>query len=168
MSKVLLAAILTIAFSIAGIFAINKMNLNENVVEENLLATTDPDESAGQLETPVEKAREEKQPEEELKPAEAKIEPVVKTNVEVKMFNHRTKEDIFFRPEGKVAKMFSKDGKLLWSKTLDGEVIGKAKQVDTYKNGKYQALFSTVATTYCIDILGRDVKGYPKKNSSSQ
>ena len=52
-------------------------------------------------------------------------------------------------------------GKLLWSKNLDGPIMGNITQIDTYKNNKLQMVLNTRETLYVIDRLGRDVENFP-------
>jgi len=53
------------------------------------------------------------------------------------------------------------DGKIVWKLNLGEKVISEVHTVDYYKNGKIQYLFNTEKHIYLIDLLGRDVEGYP-------
>ncbi len=57
------------------------------------------------------------------------------------------------------------DGTILWKKEIDGPPESDVKEVDYYKNRKYQYLFNTAEKIYLIDRKGRYVKGYPVKIS---
>ena len=52
-------------------------------------------------------------------------------------------------------------GKVLWKRNLDAAIVGEIYQVDYYRNGKYQWLFSTEGAIYLVDRLGRDVENFP-------
>lgn len=54
-------------------------------------------------------------------------------------------------------------GKLLWTKNLDGPIMGNITQVDIFKNNKLQMVLNTRETLYVIDRLGRDVENFPVK-----
>ena len=53
------------------------------------------------------------------------------------------------------------DGNIVWKLNLGEKVISDVHTVDYYKNGKIQYLFNTTNRIYLIDLLGRDVEGYP-------
>lgn len=52
-------------------------------------------------------------------------------------------------------------GKVVWKRNLDAAIVGEIYQVDYYRNGKYQWLFSTEGAIYLVDRLGRDVENFP-------
>ncbi len=53
------------------------------------------------------------------------------------------------------------DGNIAWKLNIGERVISDVHTVDFYKNGKIQYLFNTENRIYLIDLLGRDVEGYP-------
>jgi hypothetical protein len=57
-------------------------------------------------------------------------------------------------------------GKVLWKKPVKGLVNSPVYQVDRYKNGRLQYLFSTPSHLHLIDRNGKDVEGFPKRLSS--
>lgn len=57
--------------------------------------------------------------------------------------------------------LISAAGQRLWSRALDGPIMGDVHQVDRFKNGKLQMLFNTAGAVYMIDRNGKDVGGYP-------
>lgn len=76
--------------------------------------------------------------------------------------NHvNQKWDIAVSDEEHQLHYLSRQGELLWSKPLDGPILGEIQQVDRYKNNKYQLLFNTANKIYLVDRLGRDVEGFP-------
>jgi len=52
-------------------------------------------------------------------------------------------------------------GDILWKKTLDAPIVGEVQQVDFYRNGKLQYLFTTARSIQLIDRLGRNVEDFP-------
>ncbi|WP_062055545.1 hypothetical protein [Aquimarina longa] len=77
--------------------------------------------------------------------------------------NHRTKGmDIAVQDVENNLYLISDKGAIFWKKQIDGEILGEIKQVDIYKNGRYQLLFTTANTLYLLDRDGKDVKPYPK------
>ena len=53
------------------------------------------------------------------------------------------------------------DGNIEWKLNIGEKVISDVHTVDYYRNGKIQYLFNTENRIYLIDLLGRDVEGYP-------
>ncbi len=52
-------------------------------------------------------------------------------------------------------------GNIEWKLNIGEKVISDVHTVDYYRNGKIQYLFNTRNRIYLIDLLGRDVEGYP-------
>lgn len=52
-------------------------------------------------------------------------------------------------------------GKLMWTRELDGPMLGDAVQVDRFKNGKLQLVLNTAGRVHMIDRNGKDVEGWP-------
>ena len=78
--------------------------------------------------------------------------------------NHRTKEkDIIVQDYKNKIYLFSNMGKLYWKKNIDGNIIGKVKQIDLFKNGKLQIAFRTNKRLYILDRNGKNVKPFPIK-----
>ena len=78
--------------------------------------------------------------------------------------NHRTKEKDFIVQDFKnKLYLFSDMGKLYWKKNIDGNIIGKVKQVDLFKNGKLQIAFRTNKKLFILDRNGKDVNPFPIK-----
>lgn len=57
--------------------------------------------------------------------------------------------------------LISATGKLLWSRQLDGPILGAAHQVDRFRNGKLQLLLNSARSLYLIDRNGKDLGGFP-------
>lgn len=54
-------------------------------------------------------------------------------------------------------------GRVLWTRELDGPILGTVHQIDRFSNGKLQLLFNTAGTIQLIDRNGQDVQGFPVK-----
>jgi len=76
--------------------------------------------------------------------------------------NHNTgKEEILAQDANETLYLISGSGATLWKKKLDGPIVGEVKQVDFYRNGKLQYLFTSRNYIYLIDRLGRNVENFP-------
>lgn len=82
--------------------------------------------------------------------------------------NHNTKEkEIFVQDLNKNIYLINENGRKLWQKKLDEEIISDVYQVDFYKNGKLQYLFNTKSRIYMLDRNGNHVERYPVNLSSN-
>lgn len=78
--------------------------------------------------------------------------------------NHKTgAKDIFVQDDANKIYLISNTGKIIWTKQLQGKIIGKTHQIDVYKNNKLQLLFNTANKLYLIDRNGNNVEKYPIK-----
>lgn len=59
--------------------------------------------------------------------------------------------------------LYSSKGNLLFKKELNGQILGKIKQIDIYKNGRLQLVFATQSRLYVLDKNGKDVGVFPIK-----
>lgn len=72
--------------------------------------------------------------------------------------NHRTKQqEIVVQDQNNVLYLISTDGKVLWTKQLEGRIQGDIQQVDIYKNGKLQLAFCTNDQFLILDRNGDEV-----------
>ncbi len=72
--------------------------------------------------------------------------------------NHRTnKQEIVVQDQNNVLYLISTEGKVLWSKPLNGRIQGPIQQVDIYKNGRLQLAFCTNDQFMIVDRNGDDV-----------
>jgi hypothetical protein len=77
--------------------------------------------------------------------------------------NHITKtKEIVVQDSNHNLYLITNQGKVLWKKKLNGKILGEVKQIDLYKNGRLQLIFTTEKRLYVIDRNGRDVKPFPK------
>ena len=78
--------------------------------------------------------------------------------------NHVTKgHDIIVQDVDNMLYLISSSGNILWKKQLQGKVLGKIEQIDTYKNGRLQLAFATTNRLYVLDRNGNDVSPFPLK-----
>ena len=76
--------------------------------------------------------------------------------------NHNTRErEIFVQDTAHNVYLIGPQGRLLWERRVQGAITGDVQQVDAFRNGKLQLVFSTQSHIYMIDRLGRDVEGFP-------
>ncbi len=57
--------------------------------------------------------------------------------------------------------LFNRDGQELFRRSLTETIVGRPVQVDRYKNGNLQYVFSTNNFIYLLDRNGKDVEGFP-------
>ncbi|NOZ36349.1 MAG: hypothetical protein GXO80_13755 [Chlorobi bacterium] len=92
------------------------------------------------------------------------------TLIETKPFiviNHNTDEkEIVIQDVANKIYLIDKNGKILWTRQLDGKIISNIYQIDYYENKKLQLLFNTESKIYCIDRKGNWLEGYPVKLKS--
>ena len=76
--------------------------------------------------------------------------------------NHLTGEkEIIIQDQMNQIYLLSNAGLILWKQMLDGPLLSEVYQVDYYKNGKFQFLFSTRDRIYLLDRNGNPVEKYP-------
>ncbi|MBO0321624.1 ribonuclease HII [Muricauda sp. CAU 1633] len=72
--------------------------------------------------------------------------------------NHRTnKQEIVVQDQNNVLYLISTEGKVLWTKQLEGRIQPPIQQIDIYKNGRLQLAFNTNDQFMIIDRNGDDV-----------
>lgn len=78
--------------------------------------------------------------------------------------NHYTREnEIFVQDLNHKIYLINKVGRILWKLQLNEKITSEIYQVDYYKNGKLQLLFSTKSKLHVIDRNGNYVERYPVK-----
>jgi hypothetical protein len=76
--------------------------------------------------------------------------------------NHYTSDnEVFIQDLNSKIYLISPNGKVLWTKQLEGKIMGGIHNVDYYKNNKWQILFNTKHNLHLIDRNGNNVTGYP-------
>jgi len=78
--------------------------------------------------------------------------------------NHYTQEnEIFIQDLNNKIYLINKVGRILWKLQLNEKINSEIYQVDFYKNGKLQLLFSTENKIHLLDRNGNYVERYPVK-----
>ena len=76
--------------------------------------------------------------------------------------NHVTGEqELFVQDDNNTVYLINNTGRILWKLPLDGKINSEIYQVDVYKNGKLQYLFSTPSKMYLIDRNGNHIERFP-------
>ncbi len=77
--------------------------------------------------------------------------------------NHRTDQvmNLMWEPPAVVAR--ASDGSAVWSFEVDAMAAPTVWEVDLFRNRKYQAVIATGQKVHLVDVLGREVKGFPKR-----
>ena len=57
--------------------------------------------------------------------------------------------------------LISKEGEILWKRSLPGPVRGEISQIDYFRNGKLQYLLATLHAVHLLDRNGNSVENYP-------
>ncbi len=79
-----------------------------------------------------------------------------------RVINHNDKKQETLAQNNKAELcLYDSNGKLHWSKTIEGGIIGDVTQIDALKNGKLQYAFTTDKALYIIDRNGNNLKGFP-------
>src|SRR5690606_27793232 len=80
------------------------------------------------------------------------------------IYNHRSKsKNILVQDKSNTIYLLTNTGSIQWKKQLNGPIMGHVEQIDIFANGKLQMVCNTQSSLYVIDVLGRDVKGFPVK-----
>ncbi len=97
---------------------------------------------------------------------EVRLDTLIATKPDI-VLNHNTNEkEIVIQDAGNKIYLIDKNGKILWTRQLDGKIISNIYQIDYYENNKLQLLFNTENKIYCIDRKGNWLEGYPVKLKS--
>ncbi|MFQ5335586.1 MAG: DUF3352 domain-containing protein, partial [Flavobacteriales bacterium] len=83
------------------------------------------------------------------------------------VINHYTHADeILVQDKTGAIYLISNTGKILWKRALPEMMQGGVHQIDVFRNGKLQMLFSSENYIWLIDRNGNDVSGFPIKLES--
>lgn len=78
--------------------------------------------------------------------------------------NHiNNKNEVVVQDSENIMHLINNDGQIEWSKKIDGRIIKEIEQIDSYKNGRLQYVFTTKNSLYLLDRQGRDVGKFPLK-----
>lgn len=87
---------------------------------------------------------------------------VLNTPQFVTNYKNKTK-DILVQDVKNKLYLISNSGRIIWKKQLNGPILGKIEQIDIFKNGRLQFLFTTPYRVYLIPRSGKKVKPFPLK-----
>lgn len=79
--------------------------------------------------------------------------------------NHRTGNRMELRNEGNRV-VAQENGREVWSVEIETDASPEVWEIDLYRNGKYQVAIGAGKRFHVIDVLGREVKGFPKRWST--
>lgn len=57
--------------------------------------------------------------------------------------------------------LINKEGLVLWTMNIPGEIVSDIHQIDLFHNNKFQYMFNTKTHLYCIDRMGNKVGKFP-------
>ena len=78
--------------------------------------------------------------------------------------NHfNNKNEIIVQDSKNKLYLINNDGQVEWTKKINGKILREIYQIDSYKNGKLQYVFSTENNLFVIDRKGRNVGRFPLK-----
>jgi hypothetical protein len=76
--------------------------------------------------------------------------------------NHYTKQkEIFLQDDGNTIYLINKAGRIIWRQKIAETINSKIYQVDYFKNGKLQLMFSSANYLHLLDRNGNYVERYP-------
>lgn len=80
----------------------------------------------------------------------------------VSVINHVSGErELLVQDDNNTVYLINDAGRILWKQPVDGRINSDVYQVDVFKNGKLQYLFSTSSKMYLLDRNGNPVGRYP-------
>ncbi len=78
--------------------------------------------------------------------------------------NHtNNKNEVFIQDSENIIYLINYNGQIEWTKKINDRVIDEVNQIDGYKNGRLQYVFTTQNSLHMIDRKGRDVGKFPLK-----
>ena len=104
---------------------------------------------------------------EEVEPKQAQIMWQTRLDARMSMkptivVNHNTGErELFVQDEGNTIYLINDVGRILWKLPIEGKINSEVYQVDMFKNGTLQYLFSTPGHLYLIDRNGNYLPRFP-------
>ncbi|MDP2337863.1 MAG: WD40 repeat domain-containing protein [Bacteroidota bacterium] len=78
-------------------------------------------------------------------------------------FNHKdlpNREVIVCDKQNNIS-LINKEGLVLWTMNIPGEIVSEIHQVDIYQTKRFQYLFNTKTQLYLIDRMGNNVRKFP-------
>ena len=82
--------------------------------------------------------------------------------------NHLTKGmDAIVQDKTNQLSLLSSTGNILWQKQYNEPILGKIQQMDMYRNGRLQLVFTTASALHVLDRNGKEVAPFPIKFNNS-
>ncbi|WP_010522008.1 hypothetical protein [Aquimarina agarivorans] len=76
--------------------------------------------------------------------------------------NHLSKGmDVAVQDKSNELTLINNTGKILWQKKIEAPILGKIQQIDMYRNGRLQLIFTTPYKLHVLDRNGNDVAPFP-------
>ncbi|WP_010181295.1 hypothetical protein [Aquimarina agarilytica] len=76
--------------------------------------------------------------------------------------NHLTKGmDVIAQDQNNELTLINNTGKILWQKEIGAPILGKIQQIDMYRNGRLQLIFTTPNKLHVLDRNGNNVAPFP-------
>lgn len=76
--------------------------------------------------------------------------------------NHLTKGmDVVVQDKNNELTLIDNTGKILWQKEIGAPILGKIQQIDMYRNGRLQLIFTTPNQLHVLDRNGNNVAPFP-------
>jgi hypothetical protein len=99
-------------------------------------------------------------------------ETIFRSNIVSNPFVVRNHNDnsfeVFLQDSSNTVYLISAKGEILWNQQINARIVGRATQVDYYKNNKLQYFFATAdGQIHVIDRLGRYIDNYPLQATPS-
>ncbi len=100
-----------------------------------------------------------------------KTEEILSVSLEAELLNEpvlvknhlNNQMDIAVQDINNTLYLISNKGTVFWKKKLNGPILGEIKQVDLFKNGRFQLAFATPYSIEVLDRNGNTVRPFPLK-----
>ncbi|MDD3685383.1 MAG: DUF3352 domain-containing protein [Bacteroidales bacterium] len=92
---------------------------------------------------------------------ESRLENPIFTKPALVINHNDNSKEILIQDEKNILYLLSNSGREVWRLQLDEQITGKIYQIDMYKNGKLQYLFSSANKIHVIDRLGNYIEKFP-------
>jgi hypothetical protein len=92
---------------------------------------------------------------------ESRLENPIFTKPALVINHNDNSKEILIQDEKNILYLLSNSGREVWRLQLNEQITGKIYQLDMYKNGKLQYLFSSANKIHVIDRLGNYIEKFP-------
>jgi hypothetical protein len=92
---------------------------------------------------------------------ESRLENTVSSKPIIVLNHNDNSKEIIVQDEKNILYLLSNSGREVWRLQLDEQIKSKIYQIDLYKNGKFQYMFSTENKLHVIDRLGNYIEKFP-------